>query len=379
MDAEASANHLVIQRPASENLVVIFSGTGKGNGRFDFWKVAKSLDSNVILLNDDRNGWYQDGVRSLGGSIEETVNHLRAWGDRLGCKRVVTAGTSMGGYGAILFGTALDADILSFGVDTVLKRRHSRSEKMMPDDVAVRVPDLRPHIARSASRITCYVGEADALDMIGAAHISSLSQVKIHTLRGVDHAGARHIQRVSDLRRFMNSFANGAPLPKIRYQRKWGPGAKRLYLAYSALIERDWDEVDRMGRLVLRVSPHSEAAHYFIGRAALAQGRALEAVSHFSVALATAPHYEEAHLHLITALHKAKLSDQAISVAEEFISKWPGTARGHVYLSDAYWSARFEKASIRAMRTALSLETKEAWERKLQNRLSTQHNNGGET
>lgn len=358
-------NHKVIQKKNSKSLLVIFSGTGKRDGKFDFWKISQKLDCNIILLNDHLNGWYQNGAESFGNSIENTTVNLKKWADYLGCDSIYTCGTSMGGYGAILYGCALNADILTFGLDTLLKIKHSRSEKMMPRDIIVHVPDLRPVIASSSSKITCYIGEADALDMIGAAHISSLPQVNAITLRGVDHAGARHLQRVSDLVAILGLFTKGKALPKIKFQRKLGQESKRLYLAYSALMDRDWDEVERLGHLALKISPHSEAALYYLGRAALAKNMNEEAIFYLSTAFACTPHFEEAHLHLIQALRKSGAYDQAISVGETFIANWPQSARGLVYLSDAYWSAGYKTASILSLKKALKIEFKPSWESKL--------------
>ncbi|TFW14418.1 hypothetical protein EGY25_04290 [Brevundimonas intermedia] len=358
-------SHLVIPRPGSKKLIVIFSGTGKQGARFDFWNVSQQLRCNVLLVNDAKNGWYQDGVRSLGARIDHTAGDIEVWAERLGCDRIHMTGSSMGAYGAILFGSMLNADVLAFGADTRLKLTHSRSEKMMPDSVQVRVPDLRPVIAKSKARIQCLVGEADPLDMIGAAHISSLPQVRVTALRGVDHFGPRHIQRVSDLAGLLNAFVNDKPLPKIRFQNAFGPGAKRIYLTHDAFMRKDWPEVERLARLTHQVAPHSEPAHYYLGRAAMAQGDLDRALAHLGLAVAMTPHYMEAHLHLINALCMADAPERAITVGEAFVEAWPKQARGHAYLSNAYRLGGFKTAAIRSIQDAIAIQTKPEWEKRL--------------
>lgn len=369
-------SHLVLPREGSNKLIVIFSGTGKSGGRFDFWNVSKQLRCNVLLVNDAANGWYQDGVRSLGASIDHTAGDIEAWADRLDCDRIYMAGSSMGAYGAILFGSMLNADVLAFGADTRLKLKHSRSEKMMPDSVTVRVPDLRPVIAKSKSRIRCFIGEADALDMVGAAHIASLPQVTVTALRGVDHFGPRHIQRVSDLTGLLNGFVNDKPTPNIRYQAPFGPGAKRLYLTHDAFMRKDWEEVERLARLTHSVAPHSEPAHYYLGRAAMAKGDHEAALGHLGIAVSLTPHYMEAHLHLINALCNANAAERAVTVGEAFTAEWPKQSRGHAYLSKAYQQAGFRTAAIRSMEKALALQVKPEWQKKLAQLLDFAPNKG---
>ena len=80
-----------------------------------------------VWLRDRRASFYLRGVQGLGDSFPETVSALRRMLVRLGARRLVTVGSSSGGWAALTFGILLGADvILGFGAPTTGLPEHVR-------------------------------------------------------------------------------------------------------------------------------------------------------------------------------------------------------------------------------------------------------------
>jgi len=107
----------------STTLLVAFGGRGGGVGvpPFEFFAATAELPVKRLFVRDLHQTWYQHGIEGQGGTIREAAESLRELIDRHGAQRIVTAGSSAGGYAALAFASILGAErALSFGPQTVL-------------------------------------------------------------------------------------------------------------------------------------------------------------------------------------------------------------------------------------------------------------------
>ncbi len=112
----------------SRSCVVVFSHLDYPPRHFAMSRALKEFDSNVVYLNCLDNAWYQTGLGEHTRSIRETASLLERLLGHLGVDDVVTAGMSMGGYAAVLFGLLLGCrSILAFTPELLLGQPHGRS------------------------------------------------------------------------------------------------------------------------------------------------------------------------------------------------------------------------------------------------------------
>jgi acyl carrier protein len=88
---------------------------------YDFMDVTGVMRFNRILLRDPTKSWFHLGFGEPGGSFDSVVETVRAQLRALGGERVMTVGTSSGGYAALLAGHLLGADYVhAFSPQTYL-------------------------------------------------------------------------------------------------------------------------------------------------------------------------------------------------------------------------------------------------------------------
>jgi pimeloyl-ACP methyl ester carboxylesterase len=295
----------IVECADSKRLMVFLAGTDKTDGKFDFWHVGNAQSSHLLFLNNGRNEWYQRGIPGFGDTHEGTVEKLKALVRYLNVDEVFFVGVSMGGYGAVLYGAALDAKVLAFGYDTKLKIDGSRSHKRMPKDIPEAFPDLRPLIEASKVEVLQIAGECDSLDLLAAAHVYDLSNVKTMTLTGVGHGGAPFIKEFYGLSEFISTWANGEPLPDIVEAGGSVNNSKlvgALYKTFLAFRDRDWAGVKVAAAEAIELDPRHEYSNYMLGTALLEEKSYAESLAPLLISVGSAPHYLGARYRLGRAL-----------------------------------------------------------------------------
>lgn len=98
----------------ANTLVVAFTGVHHGLGQIPF-EFHRSLQGACALFVSDRSQrWYQNGV-------SEIVERIAAAQVATGSNRLALVGNSMGGFGALLFGSLCQADrVLAFAPQTTI-------------------------------------------------------------------------------------------------------------------------------------------------------------------------------------------------------------------------------------------------------------------
>lgn len=175
--------------------------------QFDFFGRTKKLEIthqrpfNKLFLRDRCNNWYQRGVPGLGSSVDSTINALTSLIELCQPSKIITIGQSMGGYGAILYGTLLGVNqIVAFGplstievetLSSINDRRYisqfQRLYRPLPDTPYF---DLLPVLAQSFQTPT-----PPQLDIYQGSFPSDLAGYDMNA--GSVHADSFHALRLS--------------------------------------------------------------------------------------------------------------------------------------------------------------------------------------
>lgn len=184
-------------------MLIAFGGIASQFGGvppFEFLSALNAHAARRIFVRDLDQCWYQRGVRDASTTLAETTTALRALIDASAPRRLVTLGTSAGGFGAIYFGCALGADhVLAFGPQTFTStrlrhwyrdHRWTNEIRSIDDlDQSLVCRDLLP-IVRRASRavpspaIEIHVGADSRIDRVHARRLRRLANVTVHTHEG---------------------------------------------------------------------------------------------------------------------------------------------------------------------------------------------------
>jgi len=107
------------------DLYLIFSGLPGNFGQpiFEFHKTMSAIPGRKVFLRDLRQAWWLCGISDAVPTLADLISLLSA--EAVKASRVITLGSSAGGFGALLLGTMLDADLaLAFSPQTYMDREH---------------------------------------------------------------------------------------------------------------------------------------------------------------------------------------------------------------------------------------------------------------
>jgi pimeloyl-ACP methyl ester carboxylesterase len=107
----------------SRTLLVAFGGMHRDMGMppFEFFAVTREIPSKRLFVRDLRRAWYHKGIEGHGETITAAADSLKELIAQHEVDRLITVGSSAGGYAALVFGALLGADkALSFGPQTVI-------------------------------------------------------------------------------------------------------------------------------------------------------------------------------------------------------------------------------------------------------------------
>jgi pimeloyl-ACP methyl ester carboxylesterase len=193
-----------IQRD-SETAVLAFSPVSSKKNRFHFFPLSRLMpDVSILLVRDPANHWYNAGLPGAGDTVEEIAERIRAELDALGARRVVTLGSSMGGYAAILFGCMLAAQqVVSLTPQTFLDPDLPYGP---PASLTPQAPDLAPVVdAATQTSIDVVVGWDLLSDVFYARNVAASKSVRVlgvpgeHTFPQELHAKGEYWPLIVDL------------------------------------------------------------------------------------------------------------------------------------------------------------------------------------
>lgn len=166
---------------------------------FEFKRFMQSqLDCHFIYLKDMKQSWYQKGVVGLGEDIPQVAQKLRDILKDINHTKVITIGSSMGGYASLLFGHLIGADhMLAFGPQTFIceKLMEKHGDHRLDAPLSAMRASCQPiytdlaklHIDKEKAYIL--YGTCDSHDNIHAEHMN----VRITALPG-DHGVVKRLR-----------------------------------------------------------------------------------------------------------------------------------------------------------------------------------------
>ncbi len=179
-------------------LLIVFSGLSDNFSlpppTFD--RFVASLGASAVYMSDSNRLCFTAGAKSLDLDFDGTVNHLRGIADELGATRIVTLGTSAGGFSAMLYGLHLKAhSVLAFGSVTNATPEYLATDprgravaRRAARLVEPRNLDVRPLLADPdcRTRVHLYFGAQMPVDTRNARHLEDFPTVRLHPEDGLD-------------------------------------------------------------------------------------------------------------------------------------------------------------------------------------------------
>jgi len=121
------------KKGGSPPLVIAFGGMSSMIAMpvYEFKRFLQGhFDCHFMFVRDRHQCWYFKGVHGLGDSIDESVKTMYSIIEGIPHSKVITLGTSAGGYGALVFGSLLKVDtIMAFNPQTFLDSKTRRTMK----------------------------------------------------------------------------------------------------------------------------------------------------------------------------------------------------------------------------------------------------------
>lgn len=198
------ATHMALDLDGeARSLLILFGGIAGGVSMpvFEFFRLTAGFPGQRVFLRDPRRAWYQLGIPGIGDSAASVRDFLQQTIARSGAERVVMAGASAGGYGALLFGQwcAVDA-VLAFSPQTFIdaeNRVRYGDDRWQPQidalhealpgrDATLDLCDALPRVG-VAPRVQIHVSSDDPLDLLHACRLDGYANVEI-----VEHERGGH-------------------------------------------------------------------------------------------------------------------------------------------------------------------------------------------
>jgi hypothetical protein len=210
-------------------LAIAFGGIASrlgGIAPFEFLSALDPATVRRVFVRDLDQCWYQQGVRGVSSDLEGTTAALRAMIERMGVQRVVTVGTSAGGFAAIYFGCQLGVDgVVAFAPQTFTSRRlraWHRDRRWAAEianvdrlDQARVCRDIVPVVARAerecrAPAMEIHYGSEVRIDRVHARRLARFGSVVVHEHPG-GHNVAKSLRDRGELGTVLGRLATAVP------------------------------------------------------------------------------------------------------------------------------------------------------------------------
>jgi len=162
----------------STKTLIAFGGMTQGLSMppKEFFKSLVHKDINIIFVKDFKQCWYQKGLLGKTSDVENSIEYLKNIIPKT-TENLVALGASAGGYAAIRFGIALNADrILAFSPQTFIDEETARvfSKSCLRDMIFDNIDlDLKKTLDKynPKSKIEVYYAGDNYRDKIAVDHI----------------------------------------------------------------------------------------------------------------------------------------------------------------------------------------------------------------
>lgn len=199
-------NLYTLEHQVSVNLptVVAFSSVNTPKGRFKPYRLVLDSGINAIFVNVPRNNWYQEGIPGISEDAKTSAIILIKRARQIGNGKVITFGSSMGAFGAILYADLGDADgCLAFGAENPLGLEGGRYLMHYRGNGHTPYSDISAHINERTAYFTC---EKDEVDLMSALSVSKCPGYR-HSFMGMEHPGLQYLEKDGRHSRIINEYA----------------------------------------------------------------------------------------------------------------------------------------------------------------------------
>jgi pimeloyl-ACP methyl ester carboxylesterase len=337
-------------RADSDRLVIAFTAHRMGP-RFGFYAIAKTLGANVLFVRDARDCWYNTGVDGLGSTVEEIAASLAKVAEEVGAKRVVTLGSSMGGYAAILFGCLLNAErCVAFAPQTLLQDGLPLTP---PKGTVLQAPDLADlPLAAPGTQVEILVGGDSLPDLFHAGRMRG-ENVRTSVMPGQAHTIAEALAARHEMQAVVHAYVDGKTHPSF-----WPPPEPKIMDQICAGVHGAFLGDGGIAPLqeLVRLQPYLASGHYFLGRALARKRRWAEAEAACAEAVQLKPEWYEPYRYGGEAVMRQGRLEEALfwlRWAVELRDEW-GAA--HYFLGECLYRLGLFEAAERALDKANALE-----------------------
>jgi pimeloyl-ACP methyl ester carboxylesterase len=197
-------------------LIVVFQSARRRSlkeKRLDFRAMAWDHGRNhVLFVSDRRKSWY-----SRPGQRERITGLIRQFAARHGVETIWAVGSSMGGYGAILFSNRVPfSQVIAFVPQLLITDAVTSGANWARNrpNITVEVErDLVPILASTSCRVHLVYGDQDADDLIHLNHLRQTlpdsPNVKLVLAPGKDHGIAPWLNAQGQLAQFATALWTG--------------------------------------------------------------------------------------------------------------------------------------------------------------------------
>ena len=187
---------VIVSPVVSDTVIFVFTGLAQATAiPITLLDVAfAKLNLTTVYLRDVNRLFFNQGIQSVATDFDETVLYLKKLYKQLNGKKLIVIGTSAGGYAAVRYGYALEADkICTFGAPfniTAEFMKHDLRAKIAIKRQQIyheSILDLANVIKKGhyAIPIEAYYGEEHPLDKRSAEHVIGFPCVIDKKLPGV--------------------------------------------------------------------------------------------------------------------------------------------------------------------------------------------------
>lgn len=332
----------VVRGDANKATYIIFSSVDIEKGKFMFWKIANRMQGNKIFINDEGNGWYVHGIPGMGHDVRSSANALISILKKIGSAEVILIGPSMGGYGAMLYGSiikillpSVDVRCISFGGEFLLYTKETRSRALTKKAKNNWFADLRMLLAVSMLNVTHIYGDNDINDVFQATLVNGLHNINLISISNGPHAISNYIAKHQDLTRILNRFecenifyVDG--VSRVSQSVKHGA---LLFQGHMLMLENNpIDAIESLRKAVELMPDHALSRHKY-GQALLLNKQMDEALLQQEAAVVLNKNLAHAHFHIAIISEGLGFIDKALHHYQECLNIEPTHKRAMIALN----------------------------------------------
>ncbi|WP_339545153.1 tetratricopeptide repeat protein [Pseudomonas sp. RA_35y_Pfl2_P32] len=340
--------------------VIAFSSVNTIPGRFKPYKAITKSESNIVFVNDCGNNWYLKGIEGFDEDFIEAAKKIVEVARQVGNGFVMTFGTSMGAYGAMLYAAVGGADkCIAFGPEVILDLPGSRSAQHKNRKAKLSFSDLSYYIENSDCTYDVVVSESDEVDLINAISMFSLNNVKVSTVRGAEHPGVQAFDYELGIGNVIDASIGGADL--VAPQGRGGAVLENSELVkdlwISLNLKREKNYLACLDYLISLAYKHGESSLYVLrlGEAYYRNGMLEKAVECLKVSVELDGFQYEAHNLLGVVLRRLERHEEAEHYLKEAIRITPMNPFPYHNLGLTYMEVGLLDLALESCEKAVSL------------------------